>query len=49
MLVLLSTHESRGDVAPIVGLAVQLSAIAARAEERNAPVATGLMPSGGWR
>jgi hypothetical protein len=49
MLVLLSTDRSRGDVAPMVGLAVQPRVIAAAAEEWDAPVATGLMPSGGWR
>jgi hypothetical protein len=49
MLVLLSTYGSRGNVAPMVGLAVRLGAIAAAAEEWSAPVATGVMTSGGWR
>jgi len=47
MRVLLSTYESRGDVEPMVGLAVQLRALGA--EVRNAPVATGAMPTGAWR
>jgi hypothetical protein len=41
---LLSTYGSRGDAEPMEGLAVQL-----RAEERDAPVPTGVMPTGGWR
>jgi len=94
MRTLLSTYGSRGDVEPMVGLAVQLGAlgaevrvcappdfaellagvgvplvpighsaaaaraelvaaqfdtVAAAAEEYNAPVATGVMPTGGWR
>ena len=56
MRVLLSTYGSRGDVEPIMGLAVQLGALgaaelvnAAAAEECDAPVATGVMPTGGWR
>jgi hypothetical protein len=49
MRVLLTTYGSRGDVEPMVGLAVQLGALAAAAEEWDAPVATGLMPTGGWR
>ena len=78
MRVLLSTYRSRGDVEPMVGLAVQLGAlgtevrecappaadlppraaelvaaqfdtIVAAAEECDAPVATGVMPSGRWR
>jgi hypothetical protein len=49
MLVLLSTYGSRWDVEPMVGLAVQLAVLAAAVEEWDAPVATGLMPTGGWR
>jgi vancomycin aglycone glucosyltransferase len=85
MRVLLSACRSRGDVEPMMGLAVQLGAlgaevrvcapvtkatppsvadlspratelvaalfdtVAAAAEERDAPVATGVMPTGGWR
>jgi vancomycin aglycone glucosyltransferase len=56
MRALLSTYRSRGDVEPMVGLAVQLGALgaevrvcAAAAEECDAPVATGVMPIGGWR
>jgi hypothetical protein len=47
MLVVLSTYGSRGDVEPMVGLAVKLGALAAAAEEWDAPVATGLMSAGG--
>lgn len=39
MRVLLSTYLSRRDVEPTVGLA----------EECDAPVATGVMPTGVWR
>jgi hypothetical protein len=49
MLVLLSTHGSRGDVEPMVGPAVQFGALVAAAKEWDAPVVTGLMPTGGWR
>jgi vancomycin aglycone glucosyltransferase len=56
MRALLSTYGSRGDVEPMVGLAVQLEALGAEArvcappefaaaEEGDAPV----MPTGGWR
>ena len=45
MRTLLSTYGSRGDVEPMVGLAVQPAA----AEECDAPLATGVMPAGGWR
>jgi hypothetical protein len=45
MRVLLTTYGSRADVEPMVGLALQLEA----AEECDAPVATGVMPTGGWR
>ena len=44
MRVLLSTSGSRGDVEPMVGLAVQLRALGA--EEGDALVATGVMPGG---
>ena len=47
-----STCGSRGDVEPVVRLAVQLGALGAEcaaAEERDAPVAAGVMPNGGWR
>jgi hypothetical protein len=49
MHVLLSTYGSRGDVEPMVGFATQLGALAAAAEEWGAPVATGMVPTGGWR
>jgi hypothetical protein len=49
MRVLLTVYGSRGDVEPMVGLAVQVRALAAAAEEWDAPVATGVMPTGGWR
>jgi UDP:flavonoid glycosyltransferase YjiC (YdhE family) len=47
MRALLSTCRSRGDVEPMVGLAVQLRALGA--ERCDALVATGVMPAGGWR
>jgi UDP:flavonoid glycosyltransferase YjiC (YdhE family) len=47
MGVLLSTYGSRGDVEPIVGLAVQLRAL--DAEGCDALVATGVLPAGVWR
>jgi vancomycin aglycone glucosyltransferase len=58
--VLLSTYGSRGDVEPMVGLAVLLWALGtpvrvcappdcAAAEGCDALVATGVMPTGGWR
>ena len=40
----LTTYDSRGDIVPMVRLAVQLGA-----EECDAPVATGVMPTGVWR
>lgn len=43
MRALLSMYGSREDVEPM-GLAVQV-----RAEECDAPVATGVMPTGEWR
>ena len=49
MRVLLSTHGSRADAEPMVGLAVQLRALGAVAEECDALVATGAMPTGVWR
>ena len=47
MRVLLSTYGSRGDVEPMVGLAVQLRARGA--EGCDALVATGVTPAGVWR
>jgi UDP:flavonoid glycosyltransferase YjiC (YdhE family) len=47
MRVLLSTYGSRGDVEPMVGLAVQLRALGA--EGCDALVATGVTPAGAWR
>jgi len=47
MRVLLSTHRSRGDVEPMVGLAEQSRAL--RAESCDAPVATGVTPAAVWR
>jgi len=47
MWVLLSTYGSRGDVEPMVGLAVQLRALGA--EGCDALVATGVTPAGVWR
>jgi vancomycin aglycone glucosyltransferase len=60
MRVSLSTYGSRGGVAPAVGVAVRLRALGAEvracvppdcaaAEERDAPVAAGVMPNGVWR
>jgi hypothetical protein len=49
MRVLLSTYGSRGDVEPIVGLAVQPRALGAGAADCDALVATGVMPTGVWR
>ena len=59
MRVLLSTYGSRGDVEPMVGLAVQLRALGAEVRVcappdcaellGDAPVATGVMPTGVWR
>jgi hypothetical protein len=45
--VLLSTYGSRADAEPMVGLAVQSRALGA--EECDALVATGAMPTGVWR
>jgi UDP:flavonoid glycosyltransferase YjiC (YdhE family) len=47
MRVLLSTYGSRGDVEPMVGLAVQLRALGA--DGCDALVATGVTPAGVWR
>jgi hypothetical protein len=44
MRVWLSTYRSSGEVEPMAGLAMQLGA-----EDCDAPVATGIMPNGGWR
>ena len=53
MSVLLSTYGSRGDIEPLVGLAVRVRAlgvqcdtVAAVAEGSDARVSTGLMPRG---
>lgn len=45
MRTLLSIHGLRGNVELSVGLGVQLGALAAG----DAPVATGVMPTGAWR
>ena len=47
MRVLLSTHRSRGDVEPMVGLAEESRAL--RAEGSDAVVATGVRPAAVWR
>jgi hypothetical protein len=47
MRVLLSTFGSRGDGEPMVGRAVRSRALGA--EDCDAPVATGVMATGGWR
>jgi UDP:flavonoid glycosyltransferase YjiC (YdhE family) len=46
MRVLLSTYGSRGDVEPMVGLAVRLRALGT--EGSDALVATAVMPAGVW-
>ncbi len=46
MRVLLMTYGSGGNVRPLMGLAVQVRALG---EECDGPVATGMMPTGGWR
>jgi hypothetical protein len=45
--VLLSTYGSRGDVEPMVGLAVRLWVLGA--EGCDALVATDVTPAGAWR
>ena len=47
MRALLSTYGSRGDVEPMVGLAVQLRALGA--DGCDALVASGVTPAGVWR
>jgi hypothetical protein len=47
MRVLLTAYGSRGDVEPIVGLAVQLRAIGA--EGFDALAVGGVVPAGVWR
>jgi UDP:flavonoid glycosyltransferase YjiC (YdhE family) len=47
MRVLLSAYGSRGEVEPMVGLAVQLQTLGA--EGCDARVATGMVPAGVWR
>ena len=59
MRVLLSTYGSRGDVEPMVGLAVQLRALGAEMRVsrggaeglwcRRPLVPGSMMPAGGWR
>jgi hypothetical protein len=49
MGVLLPKYGSRGDVQPLVGLAMQERALGAEAEQWDEPVATSVMPTGGWR
>ena len=55
MPVLLTTYGSRGDIEPLVGLAVRVRArgaqfdtVAAVAEGSDAWVSTGMMPRGAW-
>jgi hypothetical protein len=47
MRVLLPTYRSRGDVEPMVGVAVQLRVLGG--EGCDALVATGVTPAGVWR
>ena len=60
MRVLSTIYGSRANVEPMAGLAAQLVALGAEAracappnraaaEQRDAPVAAGVMPDGGWR
>ena len=49
MRALLSKHGSSGDAQPLTGLAVQERALGAEAEQWDEPVATSVMPAGGWR
>jgi hypothetical protein len=49
MRVLLSAHGLRGDAEAMVGIAVRLGAPGAAAQPCDAPVAAGVMPTGGWR
>jgi vancomycin aglycone glucosyltransferase len=55
MRVLMSTYGSRGDVEPMVGLAVQLRALAAKVPVCAYPgfaellARIGVMPAGVWR
>ena len=60
MRVLLTMYASRGDVEPMAGFAARWRALGAgapacappdcaAAEERDAPVAAGVMPNGVWR
>ena len=55
MRVLLSTYESHGDLEPMVGPAVQVGALGAKARVCAPPefaelqVANGVMPTGGLR
>jgi hypothetical protein len=49
MRVLLSTYGSRGDVEPMVGLAVQSRALPRAARGCDALVATGVLSTGVWR
>jgi len=59
MRALLSAHRARGDVEPVVGLAVRLWALGAEARvcarpdkgsaERLAGVGVPLVPAGAWR
>ena len=46
MRVLLTTDGSRGDVQPLVGLAVPVRALGA---ERDTPAVNGVTLAGGWR
>jgi hypothetical protein len=48
MRVLLSTYGSRGDVEPMVGLAVQFDTVAAAAQGSDPLETGGMMPAGGW-
>jgi hypothetical protein len=49
MRVLWTRYGSRRKVEPMMGLAVQLGALAPAVERCDAPVATGVAPTGGWR
>lgn len=49
MCLTLTMNGWHGDVEPMIGLAMRVRALGAAVQEWDAPVATYLMPTGGWR
>jgi hypothetical protein len=49
MRLLLTMYGSCGNVEPMMGLAVQERGLGTEGEEWDAPIATGVIPAGGWR